>query len=112
MPEKDPYTWDSALWAFLAGLGLAGGAIRYLDDLRKEIQRNPRTRKKFEIFEMLAKAISSAFALIVIYFICKGRNIDDLVALGLAGVSSYFGTESLGIVFRHFDKSTPPRDTQ
>lgn len=110
MPDKDPNSWGIAFWAFLSGLGVAGGIIRYLDDLRKELQRNPRSKKRFEIFEMLAKAVSSAFACIVIYFICKGLNIDDLVALGLAGVASYFGTESLGVVFRHFDKSVPPRE--
>lgn len=104
--DKDPNNWDAAFWLFLSGLGICGGIIRYFDDLRKESARNPRSRKKFEIFEMIVKAISSAFVCIVIYFICQGLNISDLVSLGLAGVASYFGTESLGLVFRHFDKGS------
>lgn len=105
MVDKDPNNWDITLWLFLLGLGICGGVIRYFDDLRKESTNNPDKRKRFEIFEMVAKAVSSAFVCTVIYFICQGLNIGDLVSLGLAGVASYFGTESLGLVFRHFDKS-------
>ena len=110
MPDKDPENWGVVFWTFLTGLGFAGGIIRYIEDYRKELQRNPRTRRKFTLLELLVKALSSAFACIVIYFICKGLNIDDLVALGLAGVASYFGTESLDIVFQHFNKTTKKDD--
>lgn len=102
--DKDPNNWDAVFWLFLAGLGVFGGIIRYFDDLRKEAAKNPESLRKFEIFEMIAKAFSSAFVCIVIYFICQGLDLDSLVSLGLSGVASYFGTESLGIIFRHFDK--------
>lgn len=110
MPDKDPNNWELTFWAFLTGLGLTGGIIRYIEDYRKELQHNPNTPHKFTLVELLGKAFSSAFACIVIYFICKGLKIDDLVALGLSGVASYFGTESLGVVFQHFNKNNNNND--
>lgn len=95
IPEQfnNPNLKEALLPVLMVALAVCAGVIRYFEKISGG--------KVFLWREFFFEVISSIFTSIIVYLLAKGLNANDLVAVGISGVASYFGTRSLEIVYRH-----------
>lgn len=84
MPEKDPANYSLITYAWMIGLAVWGGMVRYF-------QRINAGHDCFRWFAFGGEIIASGFFGIITFYLAKSADIDSLVTAAMVGVSGHMG---------------------
>jgi hypothetical protein len=84
MPEKDPALWSITTWALAIGVGMAGGAISFIN---KPV-RGSLTTLFCEIF-------TSGFVSLMVFMLLNSNNFDPGLSASISGVCGHMATRLL-----------------
>ena len=89
MPFRDPENWSFTTWALVIGVGMMGGLVRWLNNLKSG---SPRT---FSIFEGFVEVFTSGFIALMAFYLAMSLGFNKEFALFFCGVSSHYGIRFL-----------------
>lgn len=92
----DQYPWLAYWWVLiLAGWG---GVVNYIRKIREgEVSR-------FSITELVGELVTSGFAGLLTFLICRSAGFDDLVTGVLVGISGHMGARGISAAERMVEK--------
>lgn len=82
--DKDPFGYSFSTYAWVVGVALLGGAVKYLN--------NP---DKFSFMRLIRDLITAGFAGILTFWLCEWLNITGPLSAVLIAVSGLMGTQAL-----------------
>jgi len=90
VPEKNPDNFDwirvSLPYAWVLLLSIFGGIVNFMQKVRSgEISR-------FSITELFGEMVTSAFAGVITFLLCKAADINELITAALVGVAGHMGS--------------------
>lgn len=91
MPEKDPQTYTLLQYAWVVGLAVWGGAVGYLQKIRK-------AGEPFRFGTFLGELVTSSLAGMLAFFLCEIADVGGLAAAILIAIAGHTGGEFVSIV--------------
>ena len=91
MPEKDPQTYTLLQYAWVVGLAVWGGAVGYLQKIRK-------AGEAFRFGAFISEMLTSSLAGVLAFFLCEIAEIGGLVAAILIAIAGHAGGEFVSLV--------------
>lgn len=89
MPFRDPENWSFITWALVIGVGMMGGLVRWLNNVKNA---NPRT---FSIFEGFVEVFSSGFIGLLAFYLAESVGFNFEFSLFFAGTAGHYGVRFL-----------------
>lgn len=84
MLEKDPASYGLITYAWMIGLAVWGGLVRYY-------QRIKSGKDRFKWFTFAGEIVASGFFGVVTFYLAEAANIDRLVSAAMVGISGHMG---------------------
>lgn len=82
--DKDPFGYGLSTYAWVIGLAVIGGAVKYLND-----------SDKFSFITLLRDLVSAGFAGILTFWLCEWMVITGPLSAVLIAVSGLMGTKAI-----------------
>ena len=91
MKETTPTDFTVMTYLWVWGLAIMGGAVSYYQKVR-------RGRSKYSIAEAIGEIVTSAFAGVLMFYICQATGISQLWTAALVGISGHMGSRALAML--------------
>jgi hypothetical protein len=82
--DKDPFGYSLSTYAWVIGVAVIGGAVKYLND-----------PDKFSFLRLFRDLTTAGFAGILTFWLCEWLNITGPLSAVLIAVSGLMGTQAL-----------------
>ena len=89
MPEKDPSNYSILTYSLVIILSMWGGTVNFIRKKKLGIVR------AFNIMEFIGELVTSAFAGIIVFFLCEASDISPLITAALVGIAGHMGSRLL-----------------
>ena len=84
MLDKDPTGYSLITYAWMIGLAIWGGVVRYY-------QRIKAGKDNFTWFTFAGEIIASGFFGVVTFYLAESAGLDQLVTAAMVGISGHMG---------------------
>jgi len=99
--ERNPFDFSVATYVWVMLLSALGGAVHFHRKLREGKAR------AINFTEFIGELVTSAFAGLLTFWLCKGAGIDDLYAAVLIGISGHMGSRAIFGLERWAERRLP-----
>lgn len=87
--DKDPTTYSAITYLLVSALSAWGGVVSWL---RK---RSTGETRPFNIVELVGELVTSAFAGVLVFWLCEAAEIKPLITAALVGISGHMGSRAI-----------------
>lgn len=87
--ERNPFDFSVFTYVWVMSLSALGGVVNFSRKMREGQVR------AFNVTEFIGELVTSAFAGLLTFWMCKGAGIDDLYAAVLIGISGHMGSRAI-----------------
>ncbi|MGL2706154.1 phage holin family protein, partial [Helicobacter pylori] len=91
--DKDPFGYSISTYAWVFGLALFGGAVKYLNN-----------SQQFRVATLARDLITAGFAGLMTFWACEWLNIDGPVAAILIATAGLMGTRAIAVFESFYTK--------
>jgi CHASE2 domain-containing sensor protein len=91
--DKDPFGYSISTYAWVFGLALFGGAVKYLNN-----------SQQFRVATLARDLITAGFAGLMTFWACEWLNIDGPVAAILIATVGLMGTRAIAVFESFYTK--------
>ena len=89
MPLRDPENWSLITWALVLGVGMMGGMVRWLNNVKNG---NPRA---FGFFGCFVEVFSSGFIGLMAFYLARSIGFNFELSLFFVGIAGHYGVRFL-----------------
>ena len=87
--EKDPTTYSLITYAWVTALAAWGGLVNFYRKVKSGETR------VFNLIELVGEIATSAFAGLIIFWLCEAAQFNPLVTAALVGISGHMGSQAI-----------------
>lgn len=97
-PPNDPFGFPALTYIWVIFISGLGGAVSFMKKLRHGEVR------VFNITEFIGEIVTSAFAGMITFWLCKSANLDPMLSAALVGISGHMGGRAIYLFEKFLEK--------